>query len=130
MSQLAALCQFLELCLEVLGPRALPLACASLAYSSSQIVFSCKQRELALVLYQPVHMAYGVDCVCHFYISFNKEVSLQNSQVCFKISCLAFEILHLLFVCHLCDTNITVRAGAWDCILQRPSKSSLPLGCE
>lgn len=129
LSQLAALCQCPELCIEVLGLRALPLALTSLAYSSSQMVFSCKHRACAGAL-SALHMVYSMGCVCHFYISFNKEVSLQNSQVCFKISCLTFEILHLLFVCHQCDTNITERAGAQDCILQGPSKSSLPLCCE
>lgn len=58
-----------------------------------------------------MHKGYDIDCVYCFYIQFNKEVSLQNTQVCFQISCPSFEVLNLLFVCHQCDTNIIKRAG-------------------
>lgn len=82
-----------------LGPPGLPLVYASLH------THLLKQANSA-----PANMGYGIDCVSCSYVSFNKEVSLQNTQVCFEVSCPSFEALHLLFACRWCDTMTTERA--------------------
>lgn len=83
-----------------LGPPGLPLVYASLH------THLLKQANSA-----PANMGYGIDCVSCSYVSFTKEVSLQNIQVCFEVSCPSFEALHLLFACCWCDTMTIERAA-------------------
>lgn len=78
-----------------LGPPGLPLVYASLH------THLLKQANSP-----PANMGYGIDCVSCSYISFTKEVSLLNTQVCFEVSCLSLEVA----CCH-CDTTITERAA-------------------